>query len=125
MLRCGHGCHNSSTQQGRSLAVYIPALSPWAALVRPPDIWENLSRLTFHEVGGIYVVLCAKLQHQKWQIIGAIAVQTACVGALSTATMDDPVKSVVLTAFVSFCVTVIMMNCFVLIGFGISNQDDM
>lgn len=76
-------------------------------------------------VGGVYVVCTAKLGHQRWQIVGAILVQTSCVGAMSTATIDDPAKSVFLTFFVSLCVTIIMMNCFVLIGFGISNQDDM
>jgi hypothetical protein len=76
-------------------------------------------------VGGVWVVATHKFKHQRLQILGAIVVQTTCVGVLSTATIDNPVKSVVLTCLVSFCVTIIMINCFVLIGFGISNQDDM
>lgn len=81
--------------------------------------------LTPCSVGGIWVVATHKFKHQRLQILDAIIIQTTCVGVLSTTTIDNPVKSVILTCLVSFCVTIIMMNCFVLIGFGINNQDDM
>jgi hypothetical protein len=44
---------------------------------------------------------------------------------MSTATIDNPAKSVILTFFISLTTTLIMMNCFVLIGFGIVYQEDM
>jgi hypothetical protein len=44
---------------------------------------------------------------------------------MATSSIDNPAKSIVLTFFVSLTVTIIMMNCFVLIGFGIHNQEDM
>jgi hypothetical protein len=61
-------------------------------------------------VGGIWVVATHKFKYQRLQILGAIIVQTTCVGVLSTTTIDNPVKSVILTCLVSFCVTIIMMN---------------
>jgi hypothetical protein len=62
--------------------------------------------------------------HQRWQIFFAVALQTACVGALSTATIDNPVKSIVLTVIVSCCTSLVILNSLVLIGFGILSQDD-
>jgi hypothetical protein len=76
-------------------------------------------------VGGILITGSKRLGHQKWQVFGAIALQTACVGALSTTTIDNPAKSAILTFFVSLTVTIIMLNCFVLVGFGVLDQSDM
>lgn len=43
---------------------------------------------------------------------------------MASATIDNPVKSIILTFIISLTVTLIMMNCFVLIGFGIVYQED-
>lgn len=77
------------------------------------------------EVGGLAVLGSKRLGHQRWQIVFYIALQTACVGALSTSTIDNPVKSVVLTVIVSMTTALVMLNCFVLVGFGIVDQNDM
>jgi hypothetical protein len=76
-------------------------------------------------VGGLISTSSKKIGHQRWQLVFYVCLQTACVGAMSTSTIDNPAKSIVLTFFVSLTVTLIMMNCFVLIGFGIHNQADM
>ena len=65
-----------------------------------------------------------KIGHQRWQVFGAIALQTACVGAMSTATIDNPVQSIILTVIVSFCTSMVILNCLVTIGFGILDQND-
>jgi hypothetical protein len=65
-----------------------------------------------------------KIGHQRWQIFFAIALQTACVGAMSTASIDNPVKSIVLTCIISCCTSLVILNSLVLIGFGILYQDD-
>lgn len=76
-------------------------------------------------VGGLAVLGSKKLGHQRWQIVFFIALQTGCVGALSTSTIDNPVKSIILTVIVSMTTALVMLNCFVLVGFGIVDQNDM
>ena len=63
--------------------------------------------------------------HQRWQVFFAIALQTAGVGAMSTATLDNPVKSIILTVIISMCTSLVILNCLVLVGFGIVRQSDM
>lgn len=75
-------------------------------------------------LGGIYICFSQRIGHQRWQVVGAIALQTACVGAMSTASLDNPVKSIILTVIISWCTSVVILNCLVIIGFGILNQDD-
>jgi hypothetical protein len=65
-----------------------------------------------------------KIGYQRWQVFGAIALQTACVGAMSTSTIDNPAKSIVLTVIISFCTSMVILNCLVTIGFGILDQND-
>ncbi|KAJ4375305.1 hypothetical protein N0V83_002391 [Neocucurbitaria cava] len=60
-------------------------------------------------------------------IIGGIIVafsRSACVGAMSTASMDNPVKSIILTVIISTCTSVNLLNGMVLVGFGIVYQED-
>jgi hypothetical protein len=76
-------------------------------------------------VGGILICFSKKIGHQRWQIFGAIALQTACVGAMSTSTIDNPAKSIILTFFISLCTSLVILNSLVLVGFGILHQDDM
>lgn len=54
----------------------------------------------------------------------AVALQTACVGAMSTASMDNPAKSIVLTCIISVTTSVNLLNGMVLVGFGIVYQED-
>ena len=75
-------------------------------------------------LGGIAIMFSKKIGHQRWQVFGAIALQTACVGAMSTATVDNPAKSIVLTVIISMCTSLVILNCLVMIGFGILSQDD-
>lgn len=51
-------------------------------------------------LGGIIVTFSRYIGHQRWQIFFAVALQCACVGAMSTATMDNPVKSIILTCII-------------------------
>lgn len=74
--------------------------------------------------GGIWIMFSKKIGHQRWQIFGAIALQTACVGAMSTASITKPVQSIILTCIISFCTSVVILNCLVLVGFGIVSQSD-
>lgn len=76
-------------------------------------------------IGG-FVVACSKyIDHQRWQVTAAVALQTACVGALATATLTNPAKSIILTFFVSLCTSINLLNGMVLVGFGIVHQEDM
>ncbi|PGH21416.1 hypothetical protein AJ80_03207 [Polytolypa hystricis UAMH7299] len=75
-------------------------------------------------LGGICVIFSKKIGHQRWQVFLAIGLQTGCVGGLSTATIDNPVKSIILTCIVSMCASIVILNSIVLIGFGIRSQDD-
>jgi hypothetical protein len=75
-------------------------------------------------IGGIVMCFSKKIGHQRWQVFGAIALQTACVGIMSTASIGNPAKSVVLTVIVSFCTSMVILNCLVTIGFGILDQND-
>ncbi|KAI4676045.1 uncharacterized protein J4E84_009661 [Alternaria hordeiaustralica] len=75
-------------------------------------------------IGGIIVAFSKVIGHQRWVIMFAVALQTACVGAMSTSTMDNPVKSIILTVIISTCTSVNLLNGMVLVGFGIVYQED-
>lgn len=70
------------------------------------------------------MVFSKKIGFQKWQVFAAVALQTACVGALSTVTIDNPAKAIILTFIVSLTSIVNIMNGMVLVGFGIVYQED-
>ncbi|KAH6884170.1 hypothetical protein B0T10DRAFT_531385 [Thelonectria olida] len=90
----------------------------------PKGLYAEMVPLgTIHQVGGIAVLGSKKLGHQRWQIV-FIALQTICVGLLWTAMIDNPVKSIILTVIVSMATAPVMLNCFVLVGFGIVDQND-
>lgn len=76
-------------------------------------------------LGGIIVSFSKKIGHQKWQVFFGVALQTACVGAMSTADLDTPAKSIVLTVIISLCASLIILNGMILVGFGIVYQEDM
>jgi hypothetical protein len=44
---------------------------------------------------------------------------------MSTSTIDNPAKSIVLTVIISTCTSLVILNNLVLIGFGIIDQEDM
>jgi hypothetical protein len=73
---------------------------------------------------GIILMFSKKIGHQRWQIFTAIALQTACVGAMSTVSIDNPVKSIILTCIISVCSGIVILGSLVLICFGILSQDD-
>ncbi|USP80017.1 hypothetical protein yc1106_07291 [Curvularia clavata] len=75
-------------------------------------------------IGGIIVAFSKYIGHQRWVIVFAVALQTACVGAMSTSTMDNPTKSIILTVIISTCTSVNLLNGMVLVGFGIVYQED-
>lgn len=63
--------------------------------------------------------------HQRWQIVFVIIVQTACVGAMTTSTLDTPTRSIILTIIISVCVTPTQLVTIVMICFGLEDQNDM
>lgn len=75
-------------------------------------------------IGGIIVAFSKVIGHQRWVIMFAVALQTACVGAMATSTMDNPAKSIILTVIISTCTSVNLLNGMVLVGFGIVYQED-
>lgn len=110
---------------------YYSNATLWPRLSQLLYATDAISKGTYAEtlplgtiLGGIVMCFSKKIGHQRWQVFGAIALQTACVGAMSTASLDNPAKSVVLTVIVSFCTSIVILNCLVMIGFGILDQDD-
>jgi len=75
-------------------------------------------------IGGICICFSKMVGHQRWQILFSIALQTACVGAMSTATIENNVQSIILTVIISFCTSMVILNSLVLVGFGIVDQND-
>lgn len=104
-------------------------------------LWNRLSQLIYAKdeitkglfaevlplgtiIGGIIVAFSKVIGHQRWVIVFAVALQTACVGAMATSTMENPAKSIVLTVIISTCTSVNLLNGMVLVGFGIIYQED-
>ncbi|KAF2025440.1 hypothetical protein EK21DRAFT_103971 [Setomelanomma holmii] len=122
------------------------SMAPWvSATVLCPIIiatlWLRLSQLVYASdeiskglfaevlplgtiIGGIIVAFSKVIGHQRWVIMFAVALQTACVGAMSTSTVDNPGKSIILTVIISTCTSVNLLNGMVLVGFGIVYQED-
>lgn len=75
-------------------------------------------------LGGLWITQSKRIGHQGWQTFGAIALQTACAGAMSTASLDNPAKSIVRTVIISTCTSLVILNSLVIIGFGILYQED-
>ena len=51
-------------------------------------------------IGGIVVAFSKIIGHQRWVIMFVVALQTACVGAKSTSSMDNPTESIILTVII-------------------------
>ncbi|CAK7205596.1 hypothetical protein SEUCBS139899_008374 [Sporothrix eucalyptigena] len=85
-------------------------------------LWTRLSQLLYatDDISKGF----KRIDHQRWQVFLAVALQTACIGAMSTSTLDNAHKSIVLSFFISTCCTVNILNCLILIGFGIIYQED-
>jgi Fungal trichothecene efflux pump (TRI12) len=103
----------------------------WARLSQLLYATDDISKGLYAEVlplgtiiGGCIIMFSKKIGHQRWQIFFAIALQTACVGAMSTASVQNPTKSIVLTVIISMCTSLVILNSLVLIGFGILYQED-
>ncbi|KAL5378345.1 hypothetical protein PMIN06_011593 [Paraphaeosphaeria minitans] len=75
-------------------------------------------------IGVIIVSFSKYIGHQRWQVVFAVALQAACVDAMSTATIDNSVQSIILTCIISLCTSVNILNGMVLVGFGIVYQED-
>ncbi|KAF2397466.1 MFS general substrate transporter [Trichodelitschia bisporula] len=110
---------------------YYSSATLWNRLSQLLYTTDEISKGLYGEVlplgtilGGLWVTFSKKIGHQRWQVFGAIALQTASVGAMSTATIDNPVKSIVLTTIISMCTSVVILNSLVLVGFGILDQAD-
>lgn len=63
--------------------------------------------------------------HQRWQIVFWVCVQTACVGALSSSTLDNPTRSIVLVVIVAISVAPAQLITIVMLCFGLEDQNDM
>ncbi|KAF1979756.1 MFS general substrate transporter [Bimuria novae-zelandiae CBS 107.79] len=104
-------------------------------------LWQRLSRLLYAGdevfkglfasvlplgtiIGGIIVAFSKYIGHQRWQVLFAVALQTACVGTMSTATIDNSAQSIVLTCIISVTTSVNLLNGMILVGFGIVYQED-
>ncbi|KAF9886271.1 hypothetical protein FE257_011884 [Aspergillus nanangensis] len=110
---------------------YYSNATLWTRLSQLLYAGDEISKGLYAEVlplgtilGGIFVAFSKKIGHQRWQVFFAVALQTACVGAMSTASMDNPVKSIILTVIISMCSSLIILNGMVLVGFGIVYQED-
>lgn len=75
-------------------------------------------------IGGIIVSFSKYIGHQRWQVMFAVALQTACVGAMSTATIANSIQSIILTCIISVTTSINILNGMVLVGFGIVYQED-
>jgi len=110
---------------------YYSNATLWPRLSQLLYASDEISKGLYSEVlplgtilGGLWVTQSKRIGHQRWQIFGAIALQTACVGAMSTATLDNPAKSIVLTVIISMMTSLVILNSLVIIGFGIIYQED-
>jgi len=69
--------------------------------------------------------MSAKVGHQRWQIVFFMLVQTACVGAMATSTIETPVRSFILVCIISICTAPSQLVTIVMIMFGLEDQNDM
>jgi hypothetical protein len=110
---------------------YYSNATLWPRLSQLLYATDEISKGLYSEVlplgtilGGIWIMFSKRIGHQRWQIFGAIAVQTACVGAMSTASITKPIQSIILTVIISMCTSIVILNSLVLVGFGIVSQND-
>jgi hypothetical protein len=110
---------------------YYSNATLWPRLSQLLYAGDEISKGLYSEVlplgtilGGLWITQSKRIGHQRWQIFFAIALQTACVGAMSTATLTNPAKSIVLTVIISMCTSLVILNSLVIIGFGILYQED-
>ncbi|CAK7235600.1 hypothetical protein SBRCBS47491_009351 [Sporothrix bragantina] len=110
---------------------YYSSATLWTRLSQLLYASDEISKGLYAEViplgsvvGGILVVFSKRIGHQRWQVFFAVSLQTACIGIMSTCTLDNAPKSIVLSFFISVCATINILNCMILIGFGIIYQED-
>jgi hypothetical protein len=120
----GRGCPNCCMPTVISPRVFIPKFCLWVALVSPV-LANPLPITNFVSVGGFLIIASKVIGHQRWFLLFMLVLQTSCVGALASASMENPTKSIMLTVIVSMCTAPAQLLSMVMIGFGIEDQRDM
>lgn len=75
-------------------------------------------------IGGLFVIGSHKIGHHRWLLVIAVALQTACVGAMATSTLGNPTRSIILTVIISGCNPPCQLFTMVMICFGLEDQAD-
>jgi hypothetical protein len=73
----------------------------------------------------IVLFVCARLGHERWQLIGFMLVQTALIGSLASVGLNDKIQAIITIVALSSTVTPPQLLSFTMLSLGIDNQEDM
>lgn len=68
---------------------------------------------------------CAKVHHERWQLVGFMVAQTALISSLASVGINDKVQAICTVLFGAAMVTPPQLISFTMLSLGIDDQQDM
>lgn len=79
-----------------------------------------------HVVGAILMIFfCSKIGHEKWQLIGFTAIQTALIGSMASVGVDDRTQAICTVLFAASMVVPPQLISFTMLSLTLDDQNDM
>lgn len=72
----------------------------------------------------ITIFVCARLHHERWQLIFFMIAQTALIGSLATVGLNDKAQAIVTIVVGAAAVTPPQLISFTMLSFGLDDQND-
>lgn len=70
------------------------------------------------------VFICARIGHERWQLVAYMCIETALIGSLASVGVSDKVQAICTIVALSATVTPPQLLSFSMLSLGIDNQED-
>lgn len=88
-------------------------------------VYANLSAWGTWISGSSVAFICSRLNHERWQIVLCIVIQTALIGSLASVGIHDKAQAIATVFTLSCFVNQPFYISFSVISLGIDDQSDM
>lgn len=79
-------------------------------------------------VAGLVVAfVCARIGHERWQLVALMSIETALIGSLSSLGVDSRIQAIATIPFLSVSISLPQLMSFAMISLGLGEEykDDM
>ncbi|KAF2634970.1 MFS general substrate transporter, partial [Massarina eburnea CBS 473.64] len=72
--------------------------------------------------GLILAFVCARIGHERWQLVAFMTIETILIGSLSTLTLDSRIQAIATLPFLSISISLPQLMSFAMIGLGLGEE---